>query len=1115
MIQRIVKYTLGFASLIALIAVMFPSNATLSDNVALKYYMEQNTKPIDDTIKDVVLPFPFEPDDGNPFSTSYDSPLFGEEPGIIEEVIDYDPETGDYIFRRTIGGRDVETPFSVSSQDFLNYDSEKAMQSYWRQRARSESVETYSSLIPKLEVGGEVFDRIFGGNTVDIRPQGAAELSFGLNISYIDNPTYPENVRRQVIFDFDEKIQMNVVGQIGDKMKLNVQYDTESAFDFENSVKIEYTGYDDEIIQKIEAGNVSLPLSGTLITGSQSLFGLKTELKFGRLSVTTLFSQQKGETSSIDVQGGAQTKEFEIYADKYEPNKHFFLSHFFKDNYDKFLSALPIITSGITINKVEVWVTNKQGNYESSRNIVAFADLGEANPEVFESNYTMSGSYSNNPYPSDSANILAIVDSQFPDVRNINTVGNALMGAGMVGGVDYEKIESARLLSPNEYTVNNQLGYISLNSTLSADQVLAVAYEYTIGGKVYRVGEFSNSSISAPDALIVKLIKSSSFTPRLKAWDLMMKNIYNIGAYQLSEQDFFLDIYYKNDKTGTEINFLPVGKVDSVRLLTVLNLDNLNSQLDPYPDGIFDFINGVTINPQNGRVIFPVREPFGSYLKKKITGGDTSLDDAADVYVYQELYDSTQSAARQIAEKNKFFLSGRYKSSSGSDISLNAINIPQGSVKVTAGAQILTENVHYTVDYNLGRVKIIDAGILESGTPLRITLESNSLFNIQTKTLVGTHLNYEVSKDFNIGATILNLTERPMTQKVSIGDEPISNTIWGVNTSYRTDAAWLTKAIDFLPFLETKEMSTLMFTGEFAQLIPGHSRAIDKEGNAYIDDFEGSQSNIDIKSYVAWSLASTPNDPAMFPEHGGNSPLEVGYNRAKLAWYVIDPLFYRSNSPVDPALQSSHLVREVYESEIFPFKESVTGIPTNMAVLNLAYYPEEKGPYNYSYNGLTQDGKLTNPTSRWAGIMRKLETNDFEEVNIEYIEFWLMDPFVEDSLNMGGDLFFNLGDVSEDVLKDGRKSFEHGLPTPSNPVPVDTTPWGIVPKIQSLVNAFDNDPLSRAYQDVGLDGLSDEQEREFFSSAAGWHNYLDKIRELYGEDSKAYQDAWNDPSNDN
>lgn len=1073
-----------------------------------------DTTPGGDTIeiKDVDLPFPFEGDDNNPLTPDDNSPLFGDEPENINISVEYDPETGDYIFRRTLGDEiDISSPYAMPLNEYMNYNFDRAMQDYWRQRVKNENFETRSTLIPKLKIGGEAFDRIFGGNTIDIRPQGSAELSFGLSISTVNNPTLPVKLRRTTTFDFDEKIQMNVVGQIGDKMKLNVQYDTEAAFDFENSVKIEYTGYEDEIIQKIEAGNVSLPLTGSLITGSQSLFGFKTELKFGRLSVTSIFSQQKGETSVIEIEGGAQKKDFELYADEYEANKHFFLGHYFKENYDRALAGLPVINSGININRIEVWVTNRTGDFENARNIVAFPDLGESNDSVIESNYAQTGS-NQTLVPFDSINALGNIANDVPAVRDINQVTNALTGLNMMGGIDYEKVESARLLNASEYSVNTQLGYISLNSTLASDQCLAVAIEYTIAGKTYRVGEFSNSGISAPDALVVKLIKGTSFTPQRTTWDLMMKNVYSIGAYQVSNEDFIMEVMYKNDQTGTAINYIPAGEIDSTILLKVMNLDNLNQQLDPYPDGRFDFIDNITIRPSKGRIIFPVREPFGSHLREEITGGDAELDEVADQYVFQELYDSTQSKARQIAEKNKFFLEGEYKSSSGSDISLNAINIPEGSVKVTAGGIELQENVDYTVDYNLGRVKIINQGILESGTPIRISLESNSMFNIQTKTLVGTHLNYEISKDFNVGATVLNLTEKPLTQKVSIGDEPISNTIWGVNGSYREEVPFLTKAIDFLPFLETKEMSSINVSGEFAHLIPGHSSAIEKEGNAYIDDFEGSETNIDIKMFNAWSLSSTPagQGQELFPEGSLVNNLEYGYRRAKLAWYIIDPLFHRSNSPVSADQQSSHYVREIYEKEIFPNKESETGVPTNLAVLNMAFYPNEKGPYNYIIEGMNPDGTLQNPSENWGGIMRKLETNDFEEANIEYIEFWMMDPFVEDSTNPGGDMYINLGDMSEDVLKDSRKSFESGLPAPEVDNPVDTTVWGFVPLVQSLVNAFDNNPESRAYQDIGLDGLNSEQEQEFFSEV-GFHSYLDSLALLYGTDSDVYQQALADP----
>ncbi|HNQ67082.1 MAG TPA: cell surface protein SprA [Bacteroidales bacterium] len=1113
MAGKIFKYLFFSGLIVSLISVIFPSNAEINDFMGGNAIPREDNIHLDDTIKEIKLPYPLPDENLNPTLNNDNSPLYGTNPSNLSTEIIYDPETNEYIFVKKLGDDVIETPFSVSFNEYLEYDFDKAMKSYWRQRSKSDISESRETLIPKLEVGGEIFDRIFGGNVIDIKPQGSAELSFGLDISRVDNPALPVSMQRVTTFDFNEKIQMNVVGQIGDKMKVNVQYDTEAAFDFENSVKLEYTGHEDEIIQKIEAGNVSLPLTGTLITGSQSLFGFKTEAKFGKLTVTTIFSQQKGESSTITVEGGAQTKEFIIKADQYEANKHFFLSHYFKENYDRALAGLPVINSGINITRIEVWVTNKTGNYTDSRNIVAFYDLGESNDNDIQSDYVRdaNGQYVT-VYPQNDINNLGQISENFPAIRDINQVSTTLLGIGMTGGTDYEKIESARLLQPSEYSVNLRLGYISLNSTLSADQVLAVAYEYTVGGYVFKVGEFSNSAITAPNALVLKLIKSTSFTPRLKAWDLMMKNIYNIGAYKLTSEDFIFDIMYNNDKTGTEINYLPAGAIDSIRLLEVLNLDNLNSQLDPYPDGMFDYVESYTVNSTNGRIIFPVREPFGSYLRGQITGGALSLNEVADQYVFQELYDSTQSTARQIAEKNKFKLKGKYKSASGSDISLNAINIPQGSVSVNSGAVKLTENVHYTVDYNLGRVKIIDAGILESGSPITISLESNSMFNIQTKTLIGSHFNYEFSKDFNVGATILHLNEKPLTQKVSIGDEPISNTIWGVNTSYRSEVPFLTKAVDFIPFIETKEMSTITVTGEFAQLIPGHSKAIDN--NAYIDDFEGTTTSLDLKSQTAWTLASTPGDSIMFPESRLVNDLDYGKNRAKLAWYVVDSYFHRTTSPVSIEDQSSHYVREVYETELFPNRESTTGIPTNMVALNLAFYPNERGPYNYDVEGIEENGNLLNPKTRWGGVMRQLQTTDFEEANIEYIEFWMMDPFVEDSLNQGGDLYFNLGDVSEDILKDGRKSFEHGLPNPQNDHPTDTTNWGIIPLMQSLVGAFDNNPDSRIAQDVGLDGLNDEKERLFFS-ADGRNSYLDDIAALFGTESQAYIKAFDDPSSDN
>ncbi len=1057
------------------------------------------------------LKYPFREDPDAAFSdVGQISPLFLNNPSNIESDIVYDPETNSYVFSQKIGQFNYRPSRVMSFDEYRNYEMSQNKQRYWKLRRSGENLETQASFIPTINVGGEAFDRVFGTNTINIIPQGYAELIFGFNMSRIDNPTLTEKLRKTPSFTFEEKIQMNVTGTIGDKMKLGVNYNTEATFEFENKTKLEYTGKEDEIIKKIEAGDVTLPLSGSLIQGSQSLFGLKTELQFGKLTMTSVFSQQKGETSVIDVQGGAQVSEYEINVDEYDANRHFFLSHYFKDNYDRALANLPIINSGINISKIEVWVTNKTSNFENSRNILPLMDLSESQANIFGTDYWSQVPGQLGVHPRNELNTqYGEMTSTYAGIRDINRITAVLspLLPGFSPGQDYEKIENARKLSSREFTLNSKLGYISLNAALNSDEVLAVAYEYTLNGKTFKVGELSSDGVSAPSTLIVKLLKGTNLTPRLPTWDLMMKNIYSIRAFQVNPDEFILEVLYNDDKTGTTINYLPEGDIKNQILIRVLNLDNLNDQLDPVPDGRFDFITGITINPSNGRVIFPVREPFGSYLEKQINDPFVS-----GKYVFNELYDSTKTVASQIAEKNKFIIAGSYKSSSSSEIMLNAMNVPQGSVVVTAGGRQLTENVDYTVDYTAGRVTIINQGLLESGTPVRISLESTSLFAIQTKTLVGTHLDYRISDDFRLGSTIMNLTERPLTQKVNIGDEPISNTIWGIDGSYRTESQLLTTFVDAIPLISTRETSNITLTGEFAHLIPGHSRAIKKEGTAYIDDFEGSQTSIDMKNFAAWVFSSTP--AGRFPEGILVNDRTYGYNRAKFAFYVIDPLFLRNNSLTpphiknDPNSQSSHFVEEVFETDIFPNKENPSGVPTNISVLNLAFYPQERGLYNYSPD-VGAGGNLLNPQQRWGGIMREIMTIDFETSNVEFIEFWMMDPFVEDPDHTGGELLFNLGDISEDILRDSRKAFENGLPPGEEITLVDTSVWGRVPLVQSLVNAFNTDPASRKFQDIGLDGLNDEEERDFFS------DFLDTISSLHGTNSPAYQQAFDDPSQDN
>jgi cell surface protein SprA len=1050
-----------------------------------------------------------------------DAPIIPQ-PENISYQAEYDPATGLVNLYKMVGNIPVKLPYTMTVEEYRKKEMRQSMLKYWDQNMVAEEEQRGGG----LQFGaGEAVESIFGSGTINIRPQGIAELQIGVNHTRIDNPTLQERMRKTTTFDFEEKIQMNITGNIGDKLRMGINYNTEATFDFENQINLEYTGHEDEILQKVEAGNVTLPLPGTLITGSQSLFGVKTEMQFGRLTVTSIFSQQKGETSTMDIQGGAQQQDFEVSVDEYDKNRHFFLAHHFRERYNEAMKNLPVINSPFNITKIEVWITNRSNDFNESRNIIAFADLAES-----ADNLTNPGLWSAQPgaIPSNEANNLyAQMNSTYSAARNINQVSStfaSLESQGFRGSREYEKIETARLLNNSQYTLHSKLGYISLNSPLNDDEVLAVSYEYTYNGQVYQVGEFSTGGIEAPNSLYLKLLKGTLLAPSVKTWDLMMKNIYAIGAYQVSPEDFIMDVVYLDDSKGSFINYFPEGPepeeggINGELLISIMNLDRLDSNQEPYPDGTFDYVSGYTILPEQGRVVFPVVEPFGQHLEEKLSGNQALIDK----YVFSALYDSTLTNASQFAEKNKFKLRGTYKSSVSSEISLNAFNIPEGSVVVTAGGIKLTENQDYSVDYTTGRIRILNEGLLESGTPIQVSLESQEMFNLQTKTLLGTHLNYQFNKDFNVGGTLMHLRERPLTQKVNFGDEPIANTIWGLNTAYFTESNALTSLIDKLPLLETTTPSSISFEGEFAQLVPGHPNVIDKEGTSYIDDFEGSEIPIDIKNWTAWKLASTPQgQPDMFPEAANINELSYGFDRAKTAWYVIDPLFLRNNNLTPAHLrqkaeqQSSHFVREVYEKEIFPFRESAYGEPTNLPVLNLAFYPDERGPYNFDTN-LTQEGKLENPTERWGGIMREIQQSDFEAANVEYIEFWVMDPFVyEDGPNQGGDFYINLGNISEDILRDSRKFFEQGLPGPEDPFDVDSTVWGYVPTKQSLVNAFSNDPAARFSQDVGLNGLNSEAEREFYRNNP--HPFINLIDNLFGSGQltdEAYQNIMNDPAAD-
>ncbi|MDU1903307.1 MAG: cell surface protein SprA [Dysgonomonas sp.] len=1034
------------------------------------------------------------------------NPIDLRDPSNVKTEIEYDLKNNIYLFKTKIDNDEWITPFTLNPDQYSEYSLKKSMSEYFKQKnteAFAKGTDKNDFSLRDIRVNTGALERLFGPGGVQVKTQGYIEVGAGLKHTKSDNPTIPQRNRSRFMFDFNEKIQMNATASVGSKINFGLNYDTESTFDFDTKrIKLAYQGEEDEILKHLEAGNVSMTTTNSLINGGSSLFGIKADLQFGKLKISTVISQQESESQTVNSQGGVQTIPFEFKADEYDENQHFFLGYYFRENFNDGMKRLPYISSKVLINKIEVWITNKQGNFDNARNIVAFSTLAEGNnPKNNLPNNNVNSLY----------NELNTIYSAARDIKSTSTVLS-----GFENGVDYEKLESARMLEASEYSFHSQLGYLSLNTPLSPDQVLAVAYSYTVDGTEYRVGEFAANIPSLyvegekTGALFLKLLKPVSMSPSTYTWDLMMKNIYKLGANQIQKDKFRLNISYQSDTLGTYINYLPEGKIKNKLLLKVMNLDRLNSQNKEVKDsegnegdGIFDFIEGATILPENGRIIFPVVEPFGTHLAEKI--GDP---DIAKKYVYQELYDMTLTAAQQVADKNKFKISGSYRGSTSSSVlSLNAMNVARGSVKVTANGTTLTENVDYTVDYTSGEVTIINQSLIDAGTPISVSLENQSMFNMKRKTLLGLNLSYDFSKDFTIGGTIMHMYEKPLTMKTGIGEESLKNTLWGLNTSYRTSSQWLTNLVDKLPFVNATAPSQISFNAEFAHLIAGHYENEYAGGYSYLDDFESAKSRISVLQPYGWKLASTPS---LFEESKLINDPKYGNNRAHMSWFTIDNIFNRRRSSTRPTYLnndsiSNHYVRAINTYEIYPNRDVVYNESSYISTLNLSYYPNQRGPYNLS-DTIDSEGNFLHPEYKWGGMMRKLDNTNFETSNIEYIEFWLMDPFVYGEYE-GGELHFNLGEVSEDILKDGKKFYENGLPTEANSTDVEYTAWGKVPTRQSTVYAFDNSlsTADRIKQDAGLNGLTTEEELQY----GPYVEYINKLNTKLSDE--AQQRMQNDP----
>ena len=1027
---------------------------------------------------------------------------------ILTNDFSYNPQLSIFSIQQKLGNRNIFQQY-LNQQQFITYSTQTTQKKLWNNPTPVIPT-TSNNLIQPITINSPTFERIFGGNIIEITPKGSVDISIMAQRNKNENPLLNERHRELWGVDFDQNLNLNLTGKIGERGRVIANFSSDAEFDYENQIKFEYTGKTDDILQRLEIGNVNFATRSQLMSNSESLFGIKTQLQVGKVHFTGVLSQKNSEHKEIIISNGNTLREINLSLSDYEANQHYFVGQYFRENYNKSLQTIPYVNSPIQITTLEVWLSNRANKIEGARDILALLDLGERNPY----NAALSGNpsvlFPNTGSTSGSSNNLLELLGENARNPNNNFVQSFFANSGNTD--NYAKLSAAqKLIEGQDFTINRKLGYISLNFPLLQDQVLAIAYRYIANGREYQVGDLSTDipfDPNSPKMLYTKLLKNEILNTQLPSWDLMMKNIYNLGGNNLNAQDINLQITRTETQNSTDNPILLEGQnTTNKSWLEVTGLDRLAQNNASGADGHLDFIESVTIDKVRGKLIFPVIEPFGKDLENLFTASETTLKEK---YTFPELYELIQTEAKQkFSNKDRYRLKGTIESSNSSEYPLGVYELTPNTVKVYSGGMQLQENTDYTVDYESGTLRIINPALLSSNNSLKVSIEDNSLLGGQQKTFIGGRLDYNASKNLMLGATFMHLSERPFTEKVQVGYESISNTMIGADLNYSTNSKWLTRMIDKLPFIKTNEVSTINLYAEVAHAKPGYAQALntqDRRGVAYLDDFENNFSYINIKNQQGWQISGTPH---LFPEHVLNNDLAYGYNRAHIAFYNIDPIFYQSSSlnpNIDSKFLMDHRTRRVTEQEVFPFKEIRSGTDAFLPTLDLAFYPTLRGPYNFTTTGINSEGNLLQPQQRWGGMFKKLEQTDFETNNIEYLELWVMDPTLTNPNKQGGDLYINLGNLSEDILKDGRKSIENAIPASGDKSNLDQTVWGYASKLQPINANFENTDASRRNQDVGLDGLSNTDEAVF-------HNqFLNLLRGILT--APAFEKLSQDPASD-
>jgi len=837
-----------------------------------------------------------------------------------------------------------------------------------------------------LSIFGEPKISLRIGGAVDIHGAWRNETTEGVTASRLGN------TRNEP--DFKQQVQINVSGTIGDKLNIVADWNTERTFEYENQLKIKYTGYEDEIVQSVEAGNVSLQTS-PLVGGSEALFGVKANFKVGPLSLTTIASQKKGEVKEVSVSGGTTSQTFEKRGYDYSTNHYFVDTIYASQNTDLNLfqryydNATPEIDTRFLIKDIEVWKSIQTIGKDPAKERLANAYINL--PQIL----------SNEKY--DSTNRLAIT----PKPGESETGRFRLLTKG------------------DDYNLNEYTGFLTFNTQINNDDIIAVAYRVENGPGAQDdgyYGEFISSAATDSQRLILKLIKPANLQPGgnfAQAWKLQLKNIYPVGGRNIKKEGFEFQVKYEVSGQDPVVE-LPGGQ-GNVRLLNAFGFDNYDAADQANPDNVFDWRTNLTIIPQTGEIIFPVLEPFGRNIPTDLQNGDSLK--------FQLVYDTTKTFAQQQKVKDKWILTGKYSGEASSVYQLG-FNVVENSVRVRLSGRELTPGIDYIVDYNIGQLTIRNDAALVPGADLKITYEQNDLFQLASKTLLGARGIFDFSQKTKLGFSVLNLNQQTLSDKVRIGEEPLSNTIYGLDFSTSGDLPFLTKLLDKV--ISTKQMSSFTLQGEFAYINPDpntkKSTIVSDNGSsiAYIDDFEGAKRIIPVGvSYTAWKELSPPRELPTLPAF---SDQELMNFKAKSFWYTATP-------------------SDVRVQDIWGSRKRVSKQEDNVTVMDYVFLPDTQGTYNYTPS-------LQDRNKNWGGIMKLLSStaSNLVEENVEFIEFWLK---VENA-PINSKVYIDIGRISEDVIPNRTLDTED----------------------KDGNDAIDVD----GKEDTGIDGLTDDQERVNFNS---------------------------------